>query len=256
MNDVRDYWDKQAATFGTSDKATAPDSYYREYEIACVIAELHGSSTVLDIGCGNGYSTLKYAAAFPGSRFVGMDYSASMIEAAQLATERANARNVEFLVGDVLDLAQHATVDTVVSTRCLINLANWREQSLAIRRLSEALRPSGKLILVENMREGLAELNRLRSAFDLPAIQERHHNCYLPIGNVREIIADEFDRQRWKNIGGLYYLVSRVIYAALAKQAGEEPQYDHPINKIAASLAGMNLECGDYSPNYMIVGER
>ena len=27
MNDVRDFWDKQAATFGTSDKATAPDFF-------------------------------------------------------------------------------------------------------------------------------------------------------------------------------------------------------------------------------------
>ena len=220
------------------------------------MSELHGSNTVLDVGCGNGYSTLKYAAAFPGSRFVGLDYSAPMIEAARQAAKRVKASNVEFLVEDVLDLAQHGDVDTVISTRCLINLANWDEQSRAIRQLSKALGSSGRLILVENIREGLAELNRLRAAFDLPAIQERHHNCYLPIGKVREIFADEFSGQRLRNIGGLYYLISRVVYAALAKEAGEEPQYDHPINKIAAQLAGMNLDCGDCSPNYMIVGER
>jgi SAM-dependent methyltransferase len=256
MNKVRDYWDKQAATFGTSDTATAPDSFYREHEIACVISELHGSNTVLDAGCGNGYSTLKYATAFPSSRFIGIDYSAPMIEAAQQAAERAKARNVSFLVEDVIGFALDGAVDTVVSTRCLINLANWEEQRRAIRQLSKSLGPSGRLILVENMREGLAELNRLRAAFDLPAIQERHHNCYLPIDKVREIMTDEFNHQKWRNIGGLYYLISRVVYAALAKEAGDEPQYDHPINKIAAQLARMNLECGNYSPNYMIVGER
>jgi len=242
--------------YGTSDKATAPDSFYREHEIACVMSELRGSNRVLDVGCGNGYSTLKYAAAFPGSRFIGIDRSAPMIEAAEQAAGRAKARNVEFLVEDVLDFVQHDAFDTVISTRCMINLADWDEQSRAIRWLSKVLGSSGRLVLVENMREGLAELNRLRAAFDLPAIQERHHNCYLPIGKVRQILADEFAGQRWRNIGGLYYLISRVVYAALAKQAGEQPQYDHPINKIAAHLAGMNLECGDCSPNYMIVGER
>src|SRR2546426_7668002 len=48
---------------------------------------LPDGSTVADVGCGDGYSTLSIAAAFPTVRFIGIDYSEKM-----LALDRKSTR--------------------------------------------------------------------------------------------------------------------------------------------------------------------
>jgi SAM-dependent methyltransferase len=144
--------------------------------------------------------------------------------------------------------------DVVLSERCLINLPNWEEQREGLRRMREHLNVDGHLILVENFKGGLAQLNRLRASLDLPPISERWHNNYLPDDEFEEFIADRrngFNIRRRENIGNLYYILSRVLYAKLAADAGVEPAYDHPINEIAAKLPSLGKYA--YSPNYLMV---
>jgi len=257
MSDVLHFWNKQAEQFGADSEATTPDRHYHDYEISRIMRVLREGERVVDVGCGSGYATLKYAAAFPRSKFIGIDYSVPMIEAGRAAAREAKITNVDFIHGDVLTLDDLyvAEPDTVLSTRCLINLANWDEQEHALGQMSDMMK-NGRLILVENTLEGLASLNILRSAMGLHAITQRHHNHYLPGERLRDALADLFDTQAWINIGSLYYLISRVVYASLAKRDGVEPRYDHPLNEIARALATLDIDIGDYSPNYMIVCER
>jgi hypothetical protein len=121
----------------------------------------------------------------------------------------------------------------------------------AIMEMASVLKPGGILILVENFVEGLAELNKLRSQFDLHEIKTRWHNLYMSLPITVSFLKKHFRIDTQENIGNLYYILSRVVYAVLAKAEGKEPSYDHPINEIASKLP--SLGSYGYSPNVMLV---
>jgi len=259
MNDeVKKFWDQQADLHGTSDMATAPDHYYRELEIAKIIEHLIIGERVLDAGCGNGYSTIRFFETVRDLSVVGLDYSDRMIEQARIA---AGKLPIPFVCTDVrtmhadLDDVALRNFDTIISQRCLINLASWDHQKHALLEMKKCLKPNGRIILVENFVDGLARLNAIRFEHELPPISVRWHNRYLRMPEFIEFTDENFYVEYCENIGNMYYLVSRVVYAALAKLSGGEPQYDHDINRIAAKLPTL----GDYyenSPNYLMVLRR
>jgi len=264
MNDIKAFWDLQAEGHGSNDLATAPDHFYRvniEIRRILEVINLMEPETILDMGCGNGFSTLEIARANPTAIVIGVDFSEKMIDAAKKAAK--GVPNVTFFVGDVLSISRHPNLqqlrfDAVLSTRCLINLANWDEQKLGILQMRKLLAPDGNLILVENVTDGLKKLNKVREMVDLPPIEQRWHNFYLPEKEFAEFIGQNvgklFSLVLSENIGNLYYLISRVVYAKLAQLEGKEPSYDNPINEIASKLPNM----GDHyacSPNYLIILE-
>lgn len=257
---TKEFWDDQARSHGASDLATAPDHHYRTLEINSILRVIDGieqRETILDVGCGNGYSTVKIGKKFPEAMLTGVDYSEPMIAEAN----KAVIPNVEYFHGDVLSLSRNKNLigqkfDIVLSTRCLINLATWEEQKSGILEMRKMLAPNGRLILVENTEAGLKSLNILRAKLDLPPIEVRWHNKYLPQTEFNEFMSnagsDLFTLEYVENIGNMYYIASRVIYAKLCKDQGIEPDYDSPINAIAAELPslGAYYAC---SPNFMFV---
>jgi ubiquinone/menaquinone biosynthesis C-methylase UbiE len=255
-NDVKAFWDEQAETHGASDLATAPDHHYRTLEIERIVSAIGrvNHETILDVGCGNGFSTIQIAKKFPEALITGIDYSESMIGEAR----KLRAANVEFFVGDVRSLSRHkqlagAHYDVVLSTRCLINLASWEEQKTGILQMQQRLTPTGKLIMVENVLDGLTNLNRVRAKLGLPATEVRWHNKYLVLHDLMRFLSEtQFTPDYVENIGNMYYLASRVIYAKLCKDQGVEPDYNNPINAIAAQLPTLG-EAYIYSPNFMFV---
>src|SRR4051794_19506098 len=70
------------------------------------MALLHGLAgigtpeSVLDIGCGNGTSTLDAARAASAGRAVGIDLSTAMLARARDAASAAGLANVDFVQGD------------------------------------------------------------------------------------------------------------------------------------------------------------
>jgi ubiquinone/menaquinone biosynthesis C-methylase UbiE len=257
---VKQFWNEQAETFKESDLATAPDHYYREMEIDRILSHLKDGETILDVGCGNGYSTLRFARALPNSKVVGIDFSEPMIEQASSALAKSDlAGRASFFVANVLSLATNPAIidqkfDAIVSERCLINLQNWEEQRTALLQMKEKLKPGGRIILTENTQEGLARLNSLRAKVQLPAITTRWHNYYIPQKTMEEFLPVHFSIQSVENIGNLYYIISRVVYAKLAELEGKQPEYMHPINEIASKLP--SLPDYQYSPNFIYVLQR
>jgi SAM-dependent methyltransferase len=251
---VKEFFDRCADEHGADPEATCPDKYYREIEIREVTRYLKGDQ-ILDVGCGNGYSTIRYKQAFP-SHYIGLDYSEKMLEIARQA-----APDIVWIHGDVLDFytddikfPPDAKFSTIVSCRCLINLASWEQQQQAMENMISWLRPGGRLILVENFLDGLQKLNSVRVSFGLDPIPVRWHNRYLLMDEVLEWvepkIGPELRVSASSNIGGLYYLLSRVVHAKLSQLQGAEPAYEHPINEIASKMP--HVEC-PYSANYLIV---
>jgi len=242
------FWDDQAEKHGTSDVATAPDHYYRILEIEKIKGHLRGPN-VLDVGCGNGYSTLQFKEANPDWDFTGLDFSEKMIQQAVAADTE---KQVNFIVGDVRRV-NIDPFDCIVSERCLINLKTWEEQQKALLNLKDSLKPGGRIILVENFMDGLKNLNALRASFDLHEIDVRWHNRYLEAEEFYAFAEEHFHIKFAENIGNLYYIISRVVYAAIAKLGGGEPVYDHPINQIAAGFPALGNY--NFSPNMLFVLE-
>src|SRR5262245_12092068 len=254
MNEIHQFWEDMAKEHGAADTATAPDSAYREHEIRSIIPHIKGPN-ILDVGCGNGFSTVQFMKACPeGWSFTGIDYSQEMINRAK----EVEADNLHYAVANVLNLPSPAKTgilyDTVISERCLINLETWDEQMLAIRNMADQMMGYGRMIIVENFTDGLRNLNNLRGLFGLHEIKVRWHNHYLNKLQFEAFCSYHFNIVHRENIGNLYYIISRVVYAALAKQDGKEPEYKNPINFIAAKLPTVGEL--NFSPNMLYVLEK
>jgi len=155
-------------------------------------------------------------------KIVGMDYSQKMIDMANsvLWKNKKLQKRLKFCVGDILELSSQAQVlgkfDFIVSERCLINLLNWAEQKKALLEMKKMLVPGGCIILCENTKDGLERLNRLRKIHNLPDIKVRWHNFYLPEIKFLDFAKKQFNILDINNIGSLYYIISRVVYAKLS----------------------------------------
>lgn len=256
---VKKFWEDQAKTFEESPLATAPDVYYRELEMSSILAHLKDGTSVLDVGCGNGFSTFGFARKLTHAQFTGVDYSESMIDfagRAKVKEKKSVQKRLSFEVGDVLRLSTVSTLqgkkyDYIISERCLINLANWKEQERALLEMKKLLKKGGRIILTENTQEGLARLNGLRKQFGLSVITVRWHNYYMPEKNLLPFLKKTFKVESTENCGNLYYILSRVVYAKLADMEGKQPDYLHPINEIASKLP--SLGGYQYSPNFIYV---
>lgn len=257
--DVKAFWDSQAREHGSSALATAPDPHYRNLEIECVLRAMSAMKheTILDVGCGNGFTTRAIAERFPEAEITGVDFSEAMIDAAK----EAGGMNIEYHVADVLALSRNKALlgrqyDVVLSSRCLINLPNWEEQKIGILEMRKMLELDGHMILVENVQDGLDNLNHIRASVGLEPIKTRWHNRYLvqeEVGRFFTHIKGQLLTTEYaENIGNLYYLASRVIYAKICKDQGVEPDYNNPINQVASQLPtmGEHYAC---SPNFMFV---
>src|SRR3954466_12311677 len=82
---IRSFWDERARQFGADGRATLRETHLREVEVRTMMRKLRTlrPRRVLDVGCGNGWSTRQYATAFPDTHFIGVDFSGEMIRHAK-----------------------------------------------------------------------------------------------------------------------------------------------------------------------------
>ncbi|MBU2488762.1 MAG: class I SAM-dependent methyltransferase [Proteobacteria bacterium] len=259
---IRRYWDERAANSAGSPDATTNDVHLRRLEIATLIrvlkdAGLPPGARVLDVGCGDGYSTLLAARALPEISFFGMDYSPQMVEnaRARLAGEPDLADRVRFGAGDVTALDQALggqTFDAAYTMRCLINLTSSDKQATAVGSIAAHIRPGGLLASMENFMEGQEAMNRARSEMGLGEIPVRWHNLFFTEAGFAEAAAPFFTDVLFTDFSSSYYFATRVIYSAMAKMTGEAIDYDHPIHRLAVDLP----PTGRFSPVRLVTAKR
>jgi ubiquinone/menaquinone biosynthesis C-methylase UbiE len=252
---IRQYWsDRARSTEPGSLQATTYDVFLREHEIATLkerIAALSLSPgrTVVDVGCGDGYATVSLAAQFPGVRFIGIDWSEEMLARAEqkVAARPALRETVSFRVGDMRELSsslRSERFDVFLSVRSLINLTSSEEQYATIAQIAEHLLPGGHYFCIENFLQGQNNFNRLRVAMGLPEIPVRWHNHFFDDETFVAEAGRFFDHIEFESFLSSYYLATRIIYSAGCQLVGEEPDYFHPIHRVAARLPPI----GDFCP--------
>ena len=253
--EIRQYWnDRARTTEPTSQQATTYDVFLRELEIeklkdrldAC---SLPAGATVIDLGCGDGYATVNIAAAFPDTRFIGVDWSEEMLNRAEkrLSSESETSARVSFRLGDMRRLSgslEGERFEAFLTMRSLINLTTSAQQYATIAQIAEHLKPGGYYFGVENFDGGQRNFNDLRVAIGLPEIPVRWHNHFFDEEEFVDQTSDSFDSVVFESFLSSYYLATRVIYSAGCQLIGEEPDYFHPIHQTAGKLPPI----GDFCP--------
>ncbi len=257
MNEkIKHYWDERASCH-EDQSATTNDIWLRELEIKTIIEVLEklkilDGSRILDVGCGDGYSTLKIAKKFPHLSFQGIDFSENMIKMANSNFEKDENRNlkVKFSVGNVLNLDKllSVKVDVVISDRCLINLESLKAQQEAIEKIATVINNQGYFIAIENFVEGHENMNQARKKLKLEEIPIRWHNLFFNESDFKSIIK-KFKLISLKNFSSSYYFATRVIYSKMCDNNNTKPDYTHEIHKLATDLPSV----GNFSPIRMAV---
>ena len=196
---------------------------------------------------------MSIAAGFPTLRFVGIDCNAKMLAIAQQRRLGLPdlANRVSFQLGDVRCLSSFLEADNfdvILTMRSLINLPSTKDQYNALRQIGRHLKTGGYYFGSENFIQGQNAFNRLRIAMGLPEIPIRWHNHFFDEEEFRTETKPFFDALTIENFASSYYLATRVIYSAGCHLKGEEPDYFHPIHRVAGKLPAI----GDFCPIKLI----
>jgi len=258
-NLIKEYWNNRAEEFKSSPAATTNDVCLRELEVAELIKSIRKlnlppGSKILDVGCGDGFSTLRIAAHFPELNFTGMDYCDKMIVNActNLVSNYPTLRNVSFKVRSILEEVGTERYSAVLSCRCLINLTSFLEQIESLNNIASYLVDNGTYIGIENFIDENNNLNSLRLALGLKDIPVRWHNLFFNEHQLRISIMPMFYGIYISDFLSSYYLITRVIYSKICNILNKEPDYLHWMHKLGMIIPSV----GRYCPVRLITATR
>jgi len=226
------YWDEQALKCGADFHASWADRFLIETEIQLVERYIKNDIRVLDVGCGNGFSTVLHSCNRL-TEMVGVDYSSEMIN---VAKNRHTQHNINFQQGDVrcLDF-EDSRFDLVYTTRTLINLATWQEQVCAINECLRVCRPGGTVLFLEAFWEPLVTLNAMRLLFGLQPLVEHDFNRYLKKSKVESLFNTTGQSFQNEDYSCIYYVGTRLLRELLVDKE-KYISYNNSFNALFADI--------------------
>jgi ubiquinone/menaquinone biosynthesis C-methylase UbiE len=231
------HWNERAASVADDIEVNIMDIFQRELEYDYVCRYLESGTKVLEVGCGNGFSTERFRELV--GRIDAFDFAENMIDRAK---ERVGETNNRFINDNVLD-PQHLEppYDTVICVRVLINLADLDQQRLALKNVTGLLRDGGRLILAEGFTDGFAGLNEVRSGAGLPPVEPAAINFYSSIDDLMGELSAGYDEEARFHLGAYDYL-TRVVYPQVA--GPENVRHNTVFSEKSAELArAFNPDC-------------
>lgn len=212
------HWNARAESVKDDREVNIMDVFQRELEYAAILPLLKKDVRLLEVGCGNGYSTARFREAV--THVDAFDYSEQMIERAKAGPGETNNR---FFVDNLLSPASiSSTYDAVLCVRVLINLKNLDEQKVGLKNLQTWVKPGGCLILVEGYTDGFEELSALRLRLGLPKVAPAPINFYSALADIQSAVSPGFHLESTFHLGG-YDFLTRVVYPSVVGQENVVP---------------------------------
>ncbi len=252
---IREFWHQQALAFGEEPEASWSDRPVIEMEIRNIVEHLENGHRVLDIGCGNGFSTVRFASA-RDVRVRGLDNIPEMVERARhrlAAFDEELTGRVGFDVGDITTLNEpDGHYDRVVVIRVLINLRSWDRQTRALHNCARVLRPGGLLLLSEATVQGWRNLNAFRGEWGMDPIPVPPFNEYVDEDRLAAAVCELFEIVEIRDFASTYYVGTRVLKPLLDEALGGRAKVADPNmhwNRFFSSLPA----AGDYGTQKLFV---
>ncbi|TNE78967.1 MAG: class I SAM-dependent methyltransferase [Bacteroidetes bacterium] len=185
MDKNENFWNRMADRY---DLEELKDRALFERNMACILAKLKETDTVLDFGCGTGLYTL--AIAEKAEEVIGLDTSTEMIRLAE--RKLVNHIKLRYICSELSKANFHsAQFDTIVATYILHLVPN---PSLVLSQLFDYLKPGAKLLSITPCMASkplmYALLSLLRRVGMAPAIRPFKEGdlrqCFLEAGFVVE----------------------------------------------------------------------
>ena len=208
------HWNERARSVASDVEVNLMDVFQRELEYEAIDPWLEPGWRMLEVGCGNGYSTERFRERV--GHVDAMDVAEDMIERAR---SKFGEQNNRFLHDDILAPRQLAEAyDAVICIRVLINLDGFGAQVQAVANMAARLEPGGTLILAEGFTEGFGGLSELRAEVGLTPVAPADINFYSALADLMPEIESRFELVDSFHLGA-YDFLTRVMYPL---QAGEE----------------------------------
>jgi ubiquinone/menaquinone biosynthesis C-methylase UbiE len=149
MTSTEDAKTKAAATYNAAaDRFDDPANSFWDAFGRKTIEQLHldRGARVLDVCCGSGASAIPAAERVgPEGSVLGIDLAENLLKLARRKVETQGLRNIDFRLGDMLNLGQQeSTFDAVV---CVFGIFFVADMAAAVRELWRLIRPGGKLAI-------------------------------------------------------------------------------------------------------------
>jgi ubiquinone/menaquinone biosynthesis C-methylase UbiE len=243
IEEISQYWDAKAEALRTDPSATMKDVILRNMEIEAIKSRLHEDDNLLDVGGGNAFAGCQWAEKCKSVNVT--DFSGKMIEYAHQAIVESELDNISAEVASVLDLSDYVDqYSAVTCVRCLINLPEVEDQLAAVDQLAGAVRPGGRLFLIEGLAETFTAMNQARQAMGLPAIELDWHNKLFSRDMLEDRLSEKLTIEERVDFGE-YYFLSRIVHPLLV--APDEPAFKGRCNIIAKELWNNGLAKGRFS---------
>jgi ubiquinone/menaquinone biosynthesis C-methylase UbiE len=249
----------------TDPYATSRDYNARELEIESIRSRVDGKGTILDLGCGNGYTLISLAKDLKDFRMLGVDFTASLIEGALAIRDERKAELQsfpEFICADAVEYIRRCESESVryiITERFVQNLPNDDLQKEMVRQAFRVLTSGGRFLMCEGSEDGFLSLNRLRESVGLSTIRATSKDN---IATIR-IKDTEFEEFATKEIGftlvekfgySQYFVMTRVLHPLLIYP--QSPRFDAQINDLAKLIQeNMPFDAG-YGSNTLWMFEK
>ena len=233
---VKKIWNERAV----SGKEKLPDRLQHQLELNSLLKHISSNDKVLDAGCGSGFSSRSIAKHC--HKICGIDFAENLIAKAKKEPE---IKNLDFYVEDIKNLSfEPRTFDKVITQRVLINLVNMENQLVAVKEIHRVLEDNGLFLMLETNKQGIENLNSIRSKFGLDPIVPPWHNKVIDELVFFDKIKSLFELVSEINLGD-YFFITRVIHPMLVYP--EKPSYKNKINEVAFNLSNSDL---GIAPNF------
>ncbi len=228
------HWDDRAAAEIPDAHVNIHDVFQRDLELEFLLSSLDQSDTVLEAGCGNGFSTERIRRVV--THVDAFDVSPRMIDRARRAH---GERNNTFFRADVLEpIDTGRSYDAVVCVRVLINLPDLEAQLRALENLTGALKDGGRLVLIEGFRDGFEALSAAREQLEMPPLEPAAVNFYSYFDQIEHYLGTVYESESTFHTGAYDYY-TRVLYPLLVGSENVEAgsEYSQKLARLARDFS-------------------
>jgi SAM-dependent methyltransferase len=244
MIETLDYWNQRAKNLMDNESVTHQDIHQRQFEISKLIKYLDKTDKVLDIGCGNGFSTAIFSDYC--HEIVGGDFSPEMVRRARI--ENSKNELIKYEIIDARNFSLKNRFSKIITQRCLINILDWESQKKAIINIANHLTDMGTLLMMEGVKDGRENLNLLRNSLGLENLSKVEYNLDFDKKVTDNFLSLYFNIEDFVTFG-TYELITRVIYPLYIHP--NTPQYGSKFHDIAQKIIE---KTNDFAPQISKLG--